>query len=425
MNAAVESKLSRDAQALSNAPLDVEAVRREFPILSRTVYGDRPLVYLDSGASAQKPRQVIDTMREVMEAEYANVHRGVHYLSQHLSDRYEAVRGKVAGLLNAPSPDQIVFTRNATAAINLVAQSYGRHFLEEGDEVVISHMEHHANIVPWQMLRDEIGIVLKVVPVDDRGVLHIDALEKMLGKHTRLVAITHASNVLGTITPAKAIAALAHEHGAVCLFDGSQAVVHSAVDVQDIDADFYVFTGHKLYGPTGVGVLYGKKNLLSKMPPCEGGGDMILSVTLENSVYQVPPYRFEAGTPPIVEVVGLGAAIDYVQSIGMARIAAHEHDLLTHATERLKEVPGLRVIGEARDKCAIVSFDLEGVHAHDVGTILDRAGVAVRAGHHCAQPVMSRFGLTASSRASFAMYNTREEVDVLVDAVLKVKEIFG
>jgi len=420
----VATNLTRPATDRRNDPFDVERIRADFPILARTVYGKK-LVYLDNGASAQKPRAVIDAMREVMEGEYANIHRGVHYLSQHLTDRYEEARTRIARFMNAASADEIVLTRNATESINLVAASWGRKFLEAGDEIVISEMEHHANIVPWQMLRDEKRVVLKIAPVDDDGNFLLDAYERLLGPKTRLVAITHASNVLGTITPAKEIIRLAHDRGIPVLLDGSQAIVHGGVDVRDLDVDFYAFTGHKLYGPTAIGVLYGKAALLAKMPPYQGGGDMIANVTFEKTTYREPPARFEAGTPPIVEAIGLGAAIDYVDAIGMDRIAAHEHDLLIYATARLQEIPGLRILGTAETKCPILSFLMDGVHAHDVGTIIDRAGVAIRAGHHCAQPLMERFGVPATARASFALYNTRAEVDALVAALGTVQEIFG
>lgn len=409
---------------LRNEPYDVERIRADFPILQREIYG-RPLVYLDNGASAQKPRAVIDAMRDVMENEYANIHRGVHYLSQHLTDRYEAVRARIARFINAGSANEIVLTRNATESINLVAASWGRRFLEKGDEIVITEMEHHANIVPWQILEQERGIVLRVAPVDDEGNLLLDGFAALLNARTRLVAVTHASNVLGTITPAKEIVRLAHEHGVPVLLDGSQAIVHGHVDVRDLDADFYVFTGHKLYGPTAIGVLYGKAAILDSMPPYQGGGDMIANVSFEGTTFREPPHRFEAGTPPILEAIGLGAAIDYVDSIGMDRIAAHEQDLLHYATRRLEDIRGLRVIGTAEHKCAILSFTMEGAHAHDVGTIVDRAGVAIRAGHHCAQPLMERFGVAATARASFGLYNTRAEVDALAEALVLVQEIFG
>jgi cysteine desulfurase/selenocysteine lyase len=408
----------------STAAFDVERVRADFPILAQEIFG-RPLVYLDNAASAQKPRQVLDAMRALCERDYSNVHRGVHSLSQRSTDAFEKGRDKVAGFLNAGSSDEIVFTRNATESINLVAATYGRRFLGAGDEVILSHMEHHANIVPWQMLREEKGIVLRVAPIDDAGNFLLDDYEKLLNPKTKLVAVTHASNALGTITPAKEIVALAHARGVPVLLDGSQAVVHTRVDVRDLDVDFYVFTGHKLYGPTGIGVLYGKAELLDKMPPYQGGGEMISSVTFEETKYKGAPHRFEAGTPAIIEAVGLGAAIDYVSALGMENIAAHESGLLAYATERLGAVPGLGIMGTAARKCSIVSFLMEGAHAHDVGTVLDRAGVAVRAGHHCAQPLMQRFGVTATARASFGIYNTRAEVDALAEALDAVNAIFG
>jgi cysteine desulfurase/selenocysteine lyase len=406
-----------------NATFDVERVRADFPILQQTVYGC-PLVYLDNAASAQKPRQVIEAMDEVMEHGYANVHRGVHYLSQTLTDRYEGVRGTVARFLNAGSDREIVLTRNATEAINLVAHSFGSR-LEAGDEVIVSEMEHHANIVPWQLLRERSGIVLRVVPITDDGALRMDAYEALLGPKTKLVAITHASNVLGTVNPVKEIVRLAHGRGVPVLVDGSQAVVHGPVDVQDLDADFYVFTGHKLYGPTAIGVLYGKAELLKDMPPFLGGGDMIRSVAFDKTTFAPPPYRFEAGTPPIVEAVGLEAAVHYVQGIGLERIAGHERMLLQRATQALSAIDGLTVYGTVPDKCSILSFTMADAHAHDVGTIVDRKGVAIRVGHHCAMPLMERLGVTATARASFGMYNTLAEVDALVESLEGVREIFG
>jgi len=408
----------------SVAAFDVERVRADFPILEQTIY-DRPLVYLDNGASAQKPRQVIDAMTEALETYYANVHRGVHALSQRSTDAYEAGREKVARFLNAASVNEIIFTRNATEGINLVASSYGREFLQAGDEIVISHMEHHANIVPWQLLRDQLGIVLRVVPIDDDGNLLFEEYEKMLGERTKLVAMTHISNALGTIVPIAEVIRLAHEHGAKVLVDGCQAIPHMAVDVQALDADFYVFAPHKVYGPTGIGVLWGKEDILNSMPPYQGGGDMIASVSFDETTYQDAPHRFEAGTPPIVEAIGLGAAIDYVSGIGLDNIAAHEEGLLHYATERMSTIEGVKILGTAREKAAIVSFVMDGVHSHDVGTFVDRAGVAVRVGHHCAQPVMDRFGIAATARASFGLYNTPAEVDALVDALVQVKEFFG
>ena len=407
----------------SIAALDVERVRQDFAILRQTAYG-RPLVYLDNAATAQKPRQVLDAMQEAYETYYSNVHRGVHHLSQRSTDAFEAARDKVARFINAKSVDEIVFTRGGTESINLVAATYGRKFLNEGDEIVISHMEHHANIVPWQMLRDEKGIVLKVAPIDDDGNFLLDEYEKLLSERTRLVAMTHISNALGTVTPIREIIRLAHERGAKVLVDGCQAVPHMALDMQEMDADFYVFSSHKMYGPTGIGVLWGKEEILNEMPPYQTGGEMIATVTLEKSTFKKAPHRFEAGTPAIVEAIGLGAAVDYLTGLGLDNIQAHEDGLLAYATQCLGAVPGLVIHGRAREKAGIVSFLMEDVHAHDVGTIVDRAGVAVRVGHHCAQPVMERFGVAAAARASFALYNTRAEVDALVEALDKVRELF-
>ncbi|MFP6773992.1 MAG: cysteine desulfurase [Alphaproteobacteria bacterium] len=402
---------------------DVAGIRRDFPILSRQVHG-KPLVYFDNGASAQKPRAVIDAMTEVLEDQYTNVHRGAHYLSQTLTDRYEGVRGKIARFINAPSEDQIVITRNATEAINLVAATFGRSFIGAGDGIVISAMEHHANIVPWQMLRDEKGIDLKVAPIDDRGVLEMEAYEALLDGNTKIVAMTHCSNVLGTHVPAKEIIRLAHARGIPVLLDGSQSVVHSVIDVQDLDVDFFVFTGHKLYGPNAVGMLYGKAELLAKMPPYQGGGDMIETVTYEKTTYKDPPHRFESGTPAIVEVIGMGAAIDYVTAIGMDRIAAHEKALLAYATERLTAQPDIRLFGTAPEKAAILSFIQEGIHPFDTAAALDRAGVAVRVGQHCAEPLMDRLGVDGTLRASLAMYNTTAEIDVMIDALERARTLF-
>jgi cysteine desulfurase/selenocysteine lyase len=411
---------------LSNRPasFDVAKARADFPILSKEVYG-KPLVFLDSGASAQKPQAVIDAMTYVMREEYANVHRGVHYLSQHTTMAYEAVRGKIATHINAGDENEVVFTRGATEAINLVAASWGRKNLREGDEVIVSEMEHHSNIVPWQMLRDELGIVLKVAPINDDGIFLLDAFEALLSDRTKLVAITHLSNVLGTVVPIKDVAALAHAKGALVLIDGCQGVVHLNIDVQDSDVDFYAFSSHKLYGPTAFGVLYGKKSILADMPPYQGGGDMIASVSFEKTVYAEPPHRFEAGTPPIIEAIGFGAALDYVNSWGMDQIIAHEEEVHRYAQDRLKQLPGITVYGNAPDKQGIVSFLADGIHAHDVGTIVDRCGVAVRVGHHCAEPLMQRFGVEAMARASFGMYNTKEDVDALLEAVKTAQEFFG
>ena len=408
----------------SEAGIDIAAVRRDFPILAKEVYG-RPLVYFDSGASAQKPQVVIDTITQVMAEEYSNIHRGVHYLSQVSTTRYDAVRGTVRRFMKAAREEEIVFTHGATEGINLVAQSWGRNFLQEGDEVIVSVMEHHANIVPWQLLRDQIGITIKVAPMDDDGNFLIDEFEELLGPRTRLVAVAHVSNVLGTVLPVKEIARLAHTHDALVLLDGCQGITHLPIDVQDIDCDFYVWAPHKLYGPGGVGVLYGKNDLLAAMPPYQGGGSMIQRVTFEETTYLLPPGRFEAGTVAIPETIALGAAVDYVDGLGMANIEAHELDVLAYAHERLAEVPGFTMYGKAEEKSAIVSFTLEGVHAHDIGTIVDRAGVAVRVGHHCAQPLMDRLGVAATVRASFGLYNTKDEVDALAEALVGVKEIFG
>ena len=403
---------------------DVERVREDFPILSRPVHGKR-LAFLDSGASAQKPRQVIESMRAAYEETYANVHRGVYFLSQRSTDLFEGAREKVGRFLNAPSHETIVFTRNTTEAINLVAASWGRTFLREGDEVIISALEHHANIVPWHLLKREKGIVLKIAPIDDDGNFLLDAFADLLTDRTRLVSITHISNAIGTIVPVAEVIRLAHARGVPVLVDGSQAAPHIKVDVQALDADFYVFTGHKVYGPTGIGVLYGKSDLLASMPPYQGGGDMIETVTEQESTFKAPPYRFEAGTPAIVEAIGLGAAIDYVEALGWENLHAHERDLSAYMAQRLGTVEGLTVVGNARDKAGITSFLMECAHPHDMGTILDRAGVAVRAGHHCAQPLMERYDVAATVRASLGLYNNRADVDQLVEGLQQVREIFG
>jgi cysteine desulfurase/selenocysteine lyase len=408
----------------SEIDYNVSSVRADFPALSLEING-YPLAFLDSGASAQKPIQVLDRMDRAYRSEYANVHRGAYTLSQLATDNYENARITVANFLNAKTPDEIIFTRNVTAAINLVAYSYGRTFLRAGDEIIISHMEHHANIVPWQLLRDAIGIEIKVVPIDDRGNFLMEEFEKLLGPKTKLVTITQVSNVLGTILPIKEIVQQAHNIGAHVLIDGCQGIVHEGVDVQELDAEFYAFTGHKLYGPSGIGVLWGKLDLLNEMPPYEGGGDMIENVTFEKTTYREAPARFEAGTPPIVEAVGLAAAIDYVTNIGLEKIANHESKLLTYATNELAQIDGLRIIGQADHKAPIISFVLDGVHPHDIGTIIDSKGVAVRAGHHCAQPLMDRYELAATARASLAMYNNTDDIDQLVGALNYVKEIFS
>lgn len=403
---------------------DVEAVRADFPILHKEVYG-KPLAYLDNAASSQKPRQVLEAMTEAYEGYYANIHRGVHWLSQTCTTHFETARERLAGFINAARPEEIVFTRNGSEAVNLVAQSYGHRFLKAGQEIVLTTMEHHSNIVPWQLLRDQIGVELKVAPIDDDGNLRAEDVIELIGPNTGMVAITHISNAIGTVVPVKEIARAAREKGVPVLVDGCQALPHMKVDVQDIDADFYVITGHKMYGPSGIGALYGRYDLLKAMPPYQGGGEMISRVTFERSDWKNPPHKFEAGTPAIVDVIGLGAAVDYLESIGMDNIAAHEAGLLAYASERLSGIEGLRIIGRAAEKAAILSFTMEQAHAHDIGTIVDRAGVALRAGHHCAQPTMDRFGLSATARASFGLYDTQAEVDQLVDALQTVQEIFG
>jgi cysteine desulfurase/selenocysteine lyase len=403
---------------------DVAKIRDDFPILGREVHG-KPLTYLDNAASAQKPQIVIDAMRAAYENEYANVHRGLHFLSNAATTAFETAREQVRGFLNAPSTDEIIFTRNATEAINLVAASYGGMVLGEGDEVVLSILEHHSNIIPWHFHRERKGAVLKWAPVSDSGEFLLDEFEKLLTPKTKIVAITQMSNALGTVVPVKEVIKMAHERGIKVLVDGSQAAVHMPVDVQDLDADFYVITGHKLYGPTGIGVLYGKKELLAAMPPYMGGGEMIKTVSMDEVIYGDPPHRFEAGTPAIVQAVGLGVALEYMRGVGRDAIAAHEADLLDYATDRLKSINSLRIIGEAPGKGAILSFELEGVHAHDISTIIDRSGVAVRAGTHCAEPLLQRFGVTSTCRASFAMYNTREDVDALEQSLISCVRFFS
>lgn len=405
-------------------PLDVDKIREDFPILAQPYHG-QPLAYLDSAVSGQMPRQVVERMAHYQSYEHTNVHRGVSQLSQEATDRFEEAREKVRAFLNAPSTKQIIWTRGTTEAINLVAQTYGRQHVHAGDEILLSAMEHHADIVPWQMLAEERGASIKVIPMNDAGELILDELDQLLTDRTRIVGVAHVSNVLGTINPIQEIIARAHQKGIPVLVDGAQAVPHLAVDVQALDADFYVFSGHKMSGPTGIGVLYGRKELLEAMPPWHGGGSMILSVTWEKTLFIGLPGKFEAGTPAIAQAIGLGAAIDYLQDLGLDRIAAYEHELLEYATQRMAAIPGLRIIGEARAKASVISFVLDGIHPHDVGTILDHRGVVIRAGHHCAQPVMKRFGIPATTRASFAYFNTREEVDALVDAILAVQEVFG
>jgi cysteine desulfurase / selenocysteine lyase len=409
--------------SLTNGAYDVGRLREDFPALGMQIYG-KPLVYLDNAASAQKPKAVLDRLQHAYTAEYANVHRGLHYLANVATEAYENAREKVRAFINAARTEEIVFTRNATEAINLVAYTFGRERLRAGDEIVLSIMEHHSNIVPWHFLRERQGAVIKWAPVDDEGNFLLDEFERLLTARTRMVAITHMSNMLGTVVPVKEVVQRAHARGIPVLLDGAQAGVHLDVDVQDIGCDFYVLTGHKLYGPTGIGVLYGKHEHLAAMPPFNGGGEMIREVFEDRIIYGEPPHKFEAGTPPIVQAIGLGAAIDYVNSTGKSRIRAHEASLLKYATERLREINALRIFGAARDKGPIISFEVQGAHPHDVATIIDRAGVAVRAGTHCVMPLLARFGVSATCRASLALYNTREEVDCLAQALIKAREFF-
>ena len=405
------------------APLDVGRLRRDFPILREQVNG-RPLVYLDNAATTQKPQSVIDTLASYYRHDNANVHRGVHALSQRATDAYEAARANVMRFINAGSAEQIIFTRGTTDGINLVAQSFARPRLREGDEILISAMEHHSNIVPWQLVCEQTGATLRVAPINDAGDLIVDAYTSLLGPRTKLVAITHVSNALGSIVPLARVIALARAAGIPVLVDGAQAIAHMLVDVQALDCDFYAFSGHKIFGPTGIGILYGKASRLDAMPPYQGGGDMIRSVTFEKTIYNDLPYKFEAGTPNIAGAIGLGAALDYVRGVGVEAIDAHERALLADATTRLSAIPGLRIIGTARDKAGIVSFTLEGVHAHDVGTILDDDGIAIRAGHHCAMPVMAQFGVAGTARASFALYNTHDEIEALGAGIERVRRMF-
>jgi cysteine desulfurase/selenocysteine lyase len=406
-------------------PFDVSKIREDFPILAETVHG-KPLVYLDSGASAQKPRAVIDAMRFVMEHQYANVHRGLHYMSEAASDAYEAVRDKVAAFINAPSRDNIVFTRNATESINLIAYTYGRSYLKPGDAVALTEMEHHANLVPWQMLRDAHGTELRIIKITDAGEVDFDSLDDVFADgRVKLLSITAMSNVLGTYTPARRLVEYAHAKGAHVLLDACQAVVHRTTDVQALDADFLVFSGHKLYGPTGIGVLYAKSEILEAMPPFLGGGDMIASVSYEKSIWAKPPYRFEAGTPAIIETIGLGAAIDYVSAIGFTAIAAHEQALTAHALSELGRIDDLRILGQAQDRGGVISFVMANAHAHDIATLLDKMGIAVRAGHHCAEPLMGRLGVTATARATFGLYTTHEEIDALSEGLRRIQQVLA
>jgi cysteine desulfurase / selenocysteine lyase len=407
-----------------NGSYDVAKIRADFPALTMEVYG-KPLVYLDNAASAQKPQAVLDRLNKAYTKQYANVHRGLHYLANEATEAYEGARETVRGYLNAARPEEIVFTRNATEAINLVAYTFGRERIKAGDEIVLSIMEHHSNIVPWHFLRERQGAVIKWAPIDDEGNFLLDEFEKLLSPRTKLVAITHMSNALGTLVPVKDVVKLAHARGIPVLIDGAQGAVHLDVDVCDIGCDFYALTGHKLYGPTGIGALYGKYEHLAAMPPFNGGGEMIQDVFEDRITYGEPPHRFEAGTPPIVQAIGLGAAIDYVNAIGKARIRAHEKELITYAHERLGQINSLRIIGKAEDKGPVVSFEMKGAHPHDVATVIDRQGVAVRAGTHCVMPLLARYGLTATCRASFGLYNTKDEVDALVASLAKAQDMFA
>ena len=416
--------MKADVMAAASPAYDIDAIRRDFPILSKEVYG-KPLVYLDNGASAQKPRAMLDAIQKAYSEDYANVHRGLHFLSNKATEEFEAARGKVSDFLNAPSAEEIVFTRSATEAINLVAYGYGMNEIGEGDEIVLTIMEHHSNIVPWHFIREKKGAKLVFVPVEEDGSIDVAAFERAITPRTKMIATTHMSNVLGTVVDVKAVCAIAHARGIPVLVDGSQAAVHLPVDVQDLDCDFYVFTGHKVYGPTGIGILYGKREMLERTRPFNGGGEMIVEVTEDAVTYNAPPHRFEAGTPPIVQAIGLGASLDYMREIGREAIAAHEETLRDYAHERLRAVNSLRIYGEAPGKGAIVSFDLEGIHAHDISMVIDREGVAVRAGTHCAQPLLKRYGATSTCRASFGMYNTTDEIDRLAEALEKARRFFA
>jgi len=416
--------LSDSTRMPAMEPFNVERIRADFPILQLQVNG-KPLVYLDNAASSQMPRQVIDRMVRYQTNEHANISRAVHYLSETATAEYESARRTLQRFINAPEEREVIFTSGTTDAINLVMHGYGRKFLKAGDEIILTTLEHHSNIVPWQMLAEETGAKIRVVPINDAGELLIDEYEKLFNARTRFVGVIHVSNALGSINPVKQMTAVAHAHGVPVLVDGAQAVPHMQVDVQDLDCDFYVFSGHKLCGPTGIGVLYGKATLLEKMQPFKGGGDMILSVTFEKTTYNAIPHKFEAGTPPIAAAIGLGAAIDYFSAIGMDAIATHELDLLNYATDQLNLVPGVRIIGTAKNKASVISFTIDGVHPHDVGTLLNQEGVALRTGHHCAQPVMQRFNVPATSRASFAFYNNMAEVDALIAGIRAVQKVFA
>jgi cysteine desulfurase/selenocysteine lyase len=416
--------LSRQEERAVIRSVDLQRLRADFPILRLKVNG-KPLAYLDNGASSQMPQPVMDRLTRYQTQEHSNIHRAVHYLSETATAAYEGARAKIQKFINARESREVIYTRGTTDAVNLVMHGFGRAFLKEGDEIIISQLEHHSNIVPWQMLRDEKGIKLQVIPCNDAGELLIDTYERLFNARTKLVSITHVSNALGTVNPVKQMIAMAHGHGVPVLIDGAQAVPHLGIDVQDLDCDFYCFSGHKMFAPTGIGILYGKAALLEKMQPYQGGGDMILSVTFDKTTYNALPYKFEAGTPPIAAAIGLGAAVDYLNEVGMDNIAAWEHELLAYATGQLEALPGVRIIGTAADKAAVLSFTIAGVHPHDVGTILNEDGVAVRTGHHCAQPVMQRFGIPATARASFAFYNTFEEIDQLVAGIRRVQKMFA
>ena len=422
--ATTQEAIQIPARESSTPAFDVKRIREDFPILKQKVHG-KPLVYLDNAATSQKPAKVIDAILRFYTQDCSNVHRGVHLLSERATEAYEGARIKIQRFLNAPDSREIVYVRGTTEGINLVAQSYGRQNVKAGDEVLITAMEHHSNIVPWQILCEEKNALLRVAPINDRGELILEEFEKLLNARTRMVAVAHVSNALGTINPVRQLIQRAHAMNVPVVVDGAQAVPHMKVDVHELGCDFYAFSGHKVFGPTGIGVLYGKERLLAVMPPFQGGGDMISSVTFEKTIYNVLPYKFEAGTPNIADVYGLGAALDYVNEVGLANINSYEHALLSYATEAISQIPGVRIIGTAREKAGVISFVLEGVHAHDVGTILDREGIAVRTGHHCAQPVMDRFGVPATVRASLAFYNTKQEINALAAGIQRVKALFG
>ena len=424
MTTLARSALQSSPAALHEVGYDIERVRADFPILHQQAHG-HPLVYLDNAATSQKPKAVIDALVGYYEGYNANIHRGVHYLSERATAEYEAARKTVQQFINAARPAEIIFVRGTTEAINLVAQTYGRAHVGEGDEVLITAMEHHSNIVPWQLLCEEKHAKLRVAPINNAGELILEDFEKLLGSRTKIVAVGHVSNALGTVNPIATIIKMAHARNIPVLVDGAQAVPRMPVDIQELDCDFYTFSGHKTYGPTGIGVLYGKLPLLEAMPPYQGGGEMISSVSFEKTVYNKVPHKFEAGTPDISGPIGLRAAIEYLQQLGMENIAAHEHELLSYATEQVSKIPGVRLVGTAKEKTGVLSFVMEGVHPHDIGTILDQEGIAIRTGHHCAQPVMTRFGLDATARASFGLYNTKEEVDTLLRGLHKVREVFG